>query len=40
MSIWGLYKRAMAMLVVERRQTVLVVLSGIALGIVDRKSVV
>jgi glucan exporter ATP-binding protein len=34
MSIWGLYKRAMAMLVVERRQTVLVVLSGIALGIV------
>ena len=34
MSIWGLYKRAMAMLVVERRQTILVVLAGIALGIV------
>ena len=34
MSIWGLYKRATAMLVVERRQTVLVVLCGIALGIV------
>ena len=34
MSIWGLYKRAMAMLVVERRQTIVVVLSGIALGIV------
>ena len=34
MSIWGIYKRAMAMLVVERRQTIVVVLSGIALGIV------
>ena len=34
MSIWSIYKRALAMLVVERRQTVGVVLSGIALGIV------
>jgi len=34
MSIWGIYKRALAMLVVERRQTIIVVLSGIALGIV------
>ena len=34
MSIWDVYKRALAMLVVERAQTVWVVLSGIALGIV------
>ncbi len=34
MSIWGIYKRAMAMLMAERRQTIVVVLSGIALGIV------
>jgi len=34
MSIWAVYKRALAMLVVERAQTVWVVLSGIALGIV------
>ena len=34
MSIWAIYKRALAMLVVERRQTVGVVLAGIALGIV------
>src|SRR5436190_21925892 len=34
MSIWEIYKRALAMLVVERRQTVIVVPSGIALGIV------
>ena len=33
-SIWEIYKRALAMLVVERRQTIIVVLSGIALGIV------
>jgi ATP-binding cassette subfamily B protein len=34
LSIWDIYKRALAMLVVERRQTIVVVLSGIALGIV------
>jgi ATP-binding cassette, subfamily B, beta-glucan exporter len=34
MSIWDIYKRALAMLVVERRQTIGVVLSGIALGVV------
>ena len=34
MSIWDVYKRALAMLVVERGQTVWVVLAGIALGIV------
>jgi glucan exporter ATP-binding protein len=34
MSIWAIYKRALAMLVVERGQTVLVVLSGVALGAV------
>ena len=34
MSIWAVYKRALAMLVVERTQTFWVVLSGIALGIV------
>ena len=34
MSIWDIYKRALAMLVVERGQTIWVVLSGIALGIV------
>ena len=33
-GIWDLYKRAIAMLIVERRQTMLVVVSGIALGIV------
>jgi ATP-binding cassette subfamily B protein len=34
MSIWAIYKRALAMLVIERRQTIGVVLSGVALGIV------
>src|SRR3977135_2227945 len=34
MSIWGIYKRVLAMLVVERSHTIWVVLSGIALGIV------
>jgi ATP-binding cassette, subfamily B, beta-glucan exporter len=34
MSIWAIYKRALAMLVVERGQTVLVVLSGVALAVV------
>jgi len=31
MSTWDTYKRAMAMLVVERRQTVGVIVSGVAL---------
>jgi ATP-binding cassette, subfamily B, beta-glucan exporter len=34
MSIWEVYKRALAMLTVERGQTVSVVASGVALGIV------
>jgi ATP-binding cassette, subfamily B, beta-glucan exporter len=34
MTIWDVYKRALAMLVVERTQTVWIVLSGIALGTV------
>ena len=34
MTIRGIYKRALAMLIVERNQTIVVVLSGIALGIV------
>jgi ATP-binding cassette, subfamily B, beta-glucan exporter len=34
MSIWAVYKRALSMLVAERTQTLWVVLSGIALGIV------
>ena len=34
MSVWTIYKRALAMLVVERGQTIGVVLAGIALGIV------
>jgi ATP-binding cassette, subfamily B, beta-glucan exporter len=34
MSIWAIYKRALAMLVAERRQTFWVVVSGVALGIV------
>ena len=34
MTIWAVYKRALSMLVVERRQTVGVVLAAIALGIV------
>lgn len=34
MSIWEVYKRALSMLVVERGQTIGVVLAGIALGIV------
>ena len=34
MFIWAVYKRALSMLVVERRQTFGVVLAGIALGIV------
>ncbi|HZT49815.1 MAG TPA: glucan ABC transporter ATP-binding protein/ permease [Hyphomicrobiaceae bacterium] len=34
MSIWAIYKRALAMLVVERKQAMVVVVSGIALGIV------
>jgi glucan exporter ATP-binding protein len=34
MSIWDIYKRALAMLVVERGQTALVVLSGVALAAV------
>jgi ATP-binding cassette subfamily B protein len=34
MSVWDIYKRALAMLVVERSQTAWVVLSGIALGVV------
>jgi glucan exporter ATP-binding protein len=34
MSIWEVYKRALSMLIIERRQTIGVVLAGIALGIV------
>ena len=34
MSIWSIYKRALAMLIVERRQTIGVVVAGVALGIV------
>jgi ATP-binding cassette subfamily B protein len=34
MSIWAVYKRALAMLVVERAQTFWVVVSGVALGVV------
>jgi len=34
MSIWEVYKRALSMLVIERRQTLGVVVAGIALGIV------
>ena len=34
MSTWDIYKRAMAMLVVERRQTVSIVICGVALGVV------
>ena len=34
MSIWDVYKRALSMLVVERLQTVGVIVAGIALGIV------
>src|SRR5262245_27595033 len=34
MSIWAIYKRALAMLIVERGQTALVVLSGVALAAV------
>ncbi len=34
MSIWAIYKRALSMLIVERRQTIGVVLAGVALGIV------
>ena len=34
MSVWTIYKRALAMLVVERGQTIGVVVAGIALGIV------
>jgi glucan exporter ATP-binding protein len=34
MSTWDIYRRAMAMLVVERRQTVGIVICGIALGVV------
>ncbi len=34
MSTWDIYKRAMAMLVVERRQTVGLIICGIALGVV------
>ncbi|HJU32074.1 MAG TPA: glucan ABC transporter ATP-binding protein/ permease [Hyphomicrobiaceae bacterium] len=34
MSIWDVYKRAMAMLIVERKQTIGIVVSGIALGVV------
>jgi ATP-binding cassette, subfamily B, beta-glucan exporter len=34
MTIWAIYKRALAMLVAERRQTFWVVVSGVALGIV------
>jgi len=34
MSTWDIYKRAMAMLVVERRQTVGIVICGVALGVV------
>jgi glucan exporter ATP-binding protein len=34
MSIWGVYKRALSMLVAERTQTLWVVVSGIALGAV------
>jgi ATP-binding cassette, subfamily B, beta-glucan exporter len=33
-TIWAIYKRALAMLVAERRQTFWVVVSGVALGIV------
>ncbi len=34
MSTWDIYKRAMAMLVIERRQTVGTVICGVALGMV------
>src|SRR6186997_2233271 len=34
MSIWDIYKRALAMLVAERSQTFWVVVAGVALGIV------
>jgi ATP-binding cassette subfamily B protein len=34
MSIWAIYKRVLAMLVVERRNTFGIVLSGVALGVV------
>ncbi len=34
MSTWDIYKRAMTMLVVERRQTIGLVICGIALGVV------
>jgi ATP-binding cassette subfamily B protein len=34
MSTWEIYKRAMAMLVVERRQTLVVIVCGVALGVV------
>ena len=34
MSVWGIYKRALAMLVVERSQTAWVVLSGVVLAVV------
>jgi len=34
MSIWAVYKRALSLLVVERTQTIWVVLSAIALGVV------
>jgi ATP-binding cassette, subfamily B, beta-glucan exporter len=34
MSTWDIYKRAMAMLVVERRQTIGIVICGVALGVV------
>jgi ATP-binding cassette, subfamily B, beta-glucan exporter len=34
MSTWDIYKRAMAMLVVERRQTLAIVICGVALGVV------
>ena len=34
MSIWDIYKRALAMLVAERSQTLWVVVAGVALGIV------
>ena len=34
MSTWEIYRRAMAMLVVERRQTIGIVICGVALGVV------
>ena len=34
MTLWGVYKRALAMLVVERTQTFWIVVSATALGIV------